>query len=224
MMQKPIFILALWMLASDWAVHAQEDASRELPIRKDHPRILFNKDQLSAIRAKCEGPFAKEYAQLKTQADDRIDEILADGFVGKSLAERGRLDAGEAWEGLEAIGLLWHLTGDERYAQAGRRLHELLIKVSEETIAAVAALDRSQTLRGKQLLDTLHGHSDDVLFLAFSPSGNLLASGAKDHSARIWDLEIAELLQQGCRLLRNASPSFGEDGQTVCADVPDREK
>jgi heparin/heparan-sulfate lyase len=153
MMRKTISILALLMVMRGGAAQAQEVSSQRLPIRKDHPRILFNKDQLPAIRAKCEGPLAKDYAQMKSQADERVDEILAEGFVEESLAERDGTSAGKAWEGLEAIGLLWHLTGDKRYAQAGRRLHELLMKMSEETIAAVAALDRSQTLRGKQMLD-----------------------------------------------------------------------
>ena len=153
MMQKTIFTLALLMLTSGCVAQAQEVGSRRLPIRKDHPRILFNKDQLPAIRAKCAGPFAQEYAQMKAQADERVDDILAEGFVQRALAERDRVKAGKIWEGLEGIGLLWHVTGEERYAQAGRRLHELLMTMSEETVAAVSALDRKQMVQGKQLLD-----------------------------------------------------------------------
>jgi hypothetical protein len=39
----------------------------KLPIREGHPRILFNRDQLPSIREKVNGPFAKEYAQVKAQ-------------------------------------------------------------------------------------------------------------------------------------------------------------
>jgi hypothetical protein len=76
MMRRTIAILAFFTLASGSTAQGQEVVSRKLPIRKDHPRILFNKDQLPAIRAKCEGPFAKEYAQMQAQADERVGKIL----------------------------------------------------------------------------------------------------------------------------------------------------
>jgi WD40 repeat protein len=36
-------------------------------------------------------------------------------------------------------------------------------------------------------LFVLEGHSDGVLSVAFSPNGEILASGSHDNSIRLWD-------------------------------------
>ncbi|KPJ52695.1 MAG: hypothetical protein AMS16_06045 [Planctomycetes bacterium DG_58] len=143
-MRRTVFVLLLSILAVAAASYAQ-DAKATLPIRKDHPRILFNADQLPAIRQKVAGPFAKEYAQMKALADKRVDEVLAEDFIEKAV-EQQPTKKGKPWDGLEEIGLLWHLTKDERYKQAGLRLHELLMKRSELTIAAVREQGRQAQL------------------------------------------------------------------------------
>ena len=152
-------LLAMLMILSCACASYAQDAEAKLPIRKDHPRIIFNKDQLPGIRNKCEGPLAKEYAEMKAKADTRVVEILAEGFVEKSLEVlEARKNVNlrnmrEPWDGLEDIGILWHLTGEERYKKAGLRLHELTMKVTENTIEAVTPLDRKkEMLKGRNLV------------------------------------------------------------------------
>lgn len=41
----------------------------------------------------------------------------------------------------------------------------------------------------------LTGHKDQVLALAFSPDGKLLASGSADHTIRLWDLQAFKLIR-----------------------------
>jgi hypothetical protein len=135
-----------------------QEADVKLPIRKDHPRILFNTDQLPAIRKKCEGPFAEDYATMKAKADERVEEILAEDFIEKAVASAATRkgisrNARKPWDGLEEIGLLWHRTGEERYKRSGLRLHDLTLKIAEKTVESVSQLDKKQSIQGKELLE-----------------------------------------------------------------------
>ncbi len=39
------------------------------------------------------------------------------------------------------------------------------------------------------LLHTLRGHQKEIVCLAFSPQGDLIATGSMDHTAKLWDVE-----------------------------------
>ena len=61
--------------------------------------------------------------------------------------------------------------------------------------------DTSATMRGKTVVlrragktTVLQGHRDRVTSLAFSPAGELLASGSLDHDGRIWNVATGELV------------------------------
>jgi len=150
-MRRTVSVLFLSILACATASYAQ-DAKATLPIRKDHPRILLNKDQLPHIRKKVEGPLADLYAKMKADADKRVDAILAEGFVEKA-AEQQPTRKSKPWDGLEEIGLVWHLTRDERYKQAGLRLHEVLMKRADLTITALQEQGRKAKLVAKLRLE-----------------------------------------------------------------------
>ena len=41
----------------------------------------------------------------------------------------------------------------------------------------------------------LSGHKDDIYSLAFSPNGQILASGSKDTTVRLWQVSDGRLLR-----------------------------
>ena len=117
------------------------------------------------------------------------------------------ISAGEAdatigfWEGSEQL----RSTGQVRAHAA--HLHALAVS-SNKVVAAgggysqmmvtsnpTLAQDASITLAyfaGKPRIEQLRGHEGTVETLAFSPDGKLLASGAADNSARLWDVAAAK--------------------------------
>jgi WD40 repeat protein len=61
----------------------------------------------------------------------------------------------------------------------------------------------------------LRGHRDDVTSAAFSPSGELLLTGSKDNTSRIWDVATGELLRTFTHNSAVQDAQFSPDGRWV---------
>ncbi|MBD2386063.1 nSTAND1 domain-containing NTPase [Cylindrospermum sp. FACHB-282] len=69
------------------------------------------------------------------------------------------------------------------------------------------------------LLKSLLGHPHQVNSVIFSPNGKLLLSGGKDAGVMLWDLDLDDLMQQGCARLADYlqnNPNVKEDERHIC--------
>lgn len=79
--------------------------------------------------------------------------------------------------------------------QLGYRINFLVFSPDDQQLA-IASHDVVQLCEARtgSALQTLKGHAQDVSSLAFSPDGQLLASGSNDRSIRLWDMKIGATL------------------------------
>ncbi len=73
-----------------------------------------------------------------------------------------------------------------------------------------------------KLLQTLTGHSNWVLSVAYSPDGQTLASGCEDKTIKLWNVNTGKLLQTLTgHSHRVHSAAYSPDGQTLASGSGD---
>jgi WD40 repeat protein len=75
------------------------------------------------------------------------------------------------------------------------------------------------TLSSHELVSVLHGHTDTVRSVTFSPNGQLLASGSSDHTVRLWNPATGERVGQPLMGHTNWvwSVAFSPDGKLLAS-------
>jgi heparin/heparan-sulfate lyase len=78
-------------------------------IRKDHPRLFFNAETFTAVKARALGPDAALFARIRGDMDRLDPAKLASADYGNAAAEAA---------------LVWLVTGEEKYLTLGKALLE----------------------------------------------------------------------------------------------------
>ena len=175
---------------------------------------------------------------------DRVESAAFEGAVGSELVTGGRDGTVRVWDGvfqpelaplaqLDAPVSSIAVTEDGiRVRTTDGREHLLSASTGEELdVTAVPKLrprrvvgpdGTSATFRGRAVrllrdgeVTMLRGHRDDVTSVAFSPSGELLVTGSKDTTARVWDVATGELLRTFSHNSAVQDAQFSPDGRWV---------
>ena len=189
--------------------------------------------QLDRYHAAVEETFAD--GKLSKVEADRLNALVGQlGLSKQQVVEVERRVMGNSKEGIlfqqycRAVEMVWSdgkvnelevrwldaLTGELGLNPAQISYAESKIMGDpKEKMLAHQGLEPSRATENLEVAHTLTGHSGEVNSVAFGPDGQILASGASDHTVRVWNAGSGRPLGTPIRHMGGVSSvAFGPDG------------
>ncbi|WP_016952361.1 caspase family protein [Anabaena sp. PCC 7108] len=121
---------------------------------------------------------------------------------------------------------LWDINGkliNTLYGHTGK-VTDIDFRPDSQVLASVGA-DKKVILWGRNgnLLHTINKHDGVISSVQFSPDGQTLASAGDDHRVILWNLNLEQLLEEGCTLSSGylrANPSRTSEIRSLC-NIPE---
>jgi WD40 repeat protein len=101
-------------------------------------------------------------------------------------------------------------------------IEELKAEYQKPSLVVTETTEPTSYTLPNKVLHTLEGHNSNVLSVAFSPDGKKVASGSKDKTIKLWEVNTGELLQtlKGHRN-KVQSVAFSPDGHLLASGSED---
>jgi WD40 repeat protein len=195
-----------------WISHRRDELRQQQARRRDRRRLLI----LSAIASVLLIVVAAVTllaAWAISQRGHARDEATTASKTGRSLG----LANAEARLGSRLdVGLLLSLEAIKPY-------HASPLAAAGARSAMITALEALEPATQSGAVGILHGHTDAVYAVAYSPDGRTVATGSADRTIRLWDVvshkQIGQPFNGALDIVRTLA--FSPDGRTLAAGSDD---
>ncbi|MEH2301047.1 MAG: hypothetical protein V7K88_19110, partial [Nostoc sp.] len=150
------------------------------------------------------------------------DYYYRDKIIGVRFINDGKTINTIGWGALKLLHINNTLKKNILLFSNTNRQFNLDNEIFAESISNSISLSSVNSLDNEQrIIETLNGHTDEIRSLSLSPDGKILASGSKDKTIKLWNIEHKNFLTSDDSPVKNVN--FSPNGQII-ASISDKNR